>query len=97
MRTYKSNKETFFKFFYPPADWDKQMSTKEQSLYYEILCKDKGKDFADKCWTKRLELERGSKRVDSYYQIYEAVKNYKPRDIINDFSWGYNVIRDANN
>lgn len=97
-RNGRSDKELFFKNFYPLASWDILFEfTKKNSVYYEMLTKSHGKDFADHCWDQRADLLNEQARVDSVEQLYQAVKDYKPRNplcLIGDFNWGYNVIKE---
>lgn len=71
--------------------------TKDSSLYYELLVKTKGKQFADRCWQQRLDYDKKYNYNDPWYDLFKSVKNYKPRDplcLIGDWNWGYNTIKE---
>lgn len=91
------NFKRFYTEFKPPSDWDKLFDSKEYSLYYQLLLKHQGLTQADKIWHKRDELYQTRNIKDSFYELYEKVKNYKPKDkisLLTDLSWGYETILD---
>lgn len=79
-----------FRSFYPPADWDRLLESKEYSLYYSILLKQYGQERADYIWGQR---DWDKERQEDLFQL---VKDYKPKNklnIIGDLSWGLNTIK----
>jgi hypothetical protein len=76
---------------------------KDTSLYYELLVKNYGKEYADRCWQNRIALEQkydfSVEKDTSFCNIWLQVKDYKPKDplcLIGDLNWGYNSIKDLN-
>lgn len=58
MRIQKPNREVFFKHFYPPASWEKELELKpENSIYYALMVEKLGKAMADFYWQRRYTYE----------------------------------------
>lgn len=78
------------KYLTLPANLDVYFENKKYSLYYELLVKQLGQAQADLIWHNRNKVRNDE-------NLYDLVKDYKPRDqwnLIGDFNWGYNSIKD---
>ena len=72
MRNGRSDKELFYKNYYPPANYDKVFEINQHtSEYYAIMVQKFGKAMADYYWNRRYSFER--ERDDYYINLCKEI------------------------